>query len=113
LEGILFPDAFFNNDPNPAVQNFVTTYRQHYGTEPEYLAAQGYMVVRLLSHLLEGQTSVDRKDLPQKLMSLRNIPNLPWFRDFAPNRQAELNLYILTIKNGRVEMATSPAAGQP
>ena len=113
LEGILFPDAFFNNDPNPAVQNFVTTYRQRYGTEPEYLAAQGYMVVRLLSHLLEGQTSVDRKDLPQKLMSLRNIPNLPWFRDFAPNRQAELNLYILTIKNGRVEMATSPAAGQP
>ncbi|MEJ2223618.1 MAG: penicillin-binding protein activator, partial [Syntrophobacterales bacterium] len=113
LEGILFPDAFYNNDPNPAVQSFVTAYRQRYGTEPEYLAAQGYMVVRLLSHLLEGQTPVDRKDLPQKLMSLRNIPNLPWFKGFASDRQAELNLYILTIKNGRVEMATSPAASQP
>jgi branched-chain amino acid transport system substrate-binding protein len=113
LEGILFPDAFFNNDPNPAVQNFVAAYRQHYGTEPDYLAAQGYMVVRLVRHLLEGQTPVTRKDLPQKLMSLRDIPNLPWFKGFAPDRQAELALYILTIKNGRVEMATSPAAGQP
>jgi len=113
LDGILFPDALFNNDPNPAVQSFVTAYRQRYGTEPEYMAAQGYMVVRLLSHLLEGQTPVDRKDMPQKLMSLRDIPNLPWFKGFAPDRQAELALYILTIKNGRVEMATSPAAGQP
>jgi branched-chain amino acid transport system substrate-binding protein len=113
LEGILFPDAFFNDDSNPAVQSFVTAYRQRYGTEPEYLAAQGYMVVRLLSHLLESPTPVDRKDMPQKLMSLRDIPQLPWFKGFAPDRQAELALYILTIKNGRVEMATSPATGQP
>jgi hypothetical protein len=51
--------------------------------------------------------------MPQKLMSLRDIPQLPWFKGFAPDRQAELALYILTIKNGRVEMATSPATGQP
>lgn len=113
LEGILFPDAFFIKDSSPGVQTFVTAYRQRYGAEPDYLAAQGYMAVRLLAQLLESQRRVSREDLPQKLMAVRTLPPLPWFQGFAPNRQAELNLYILTIKNGRVEMAPSPAASQP
>jgi len=113
LNGILFPDAFFLGDPNPAVQSFIAAYRQRYGKSPDYLAAQGYMVVRLLAHLLETQGPVTRADLPQKLQSLRDVPNLPWFKGFAADRQAELALYILTIKNGRVEMVTSPGTGQP
>ena len=113
LEGILFPDAFFINDPDPGVQAFVAAYRQRYKTEPDYLAAQGYMAVRLLAQLLENQSKMSREELPHKLMALRSLPNLPWFQGFAPDRQAELALYILTIRNGRVEMVTSPAASQP
>ena len=113
LNGILFPVAFFGGDPNPAVQSFIAAYRQRYGTVPDYLAAQGYMVVRLMAHLIETQGTVTRAELPQKLLSLREIPNLPWFKGFASNRQADLALYVLTIKNGRVEMVISPGAGQP
>jgi len=113
LEGILFPDAFYINDPDPGVQSFVTAYRQRYRSEPDYLAAQGYMAVRLLAQVLENQPRLSREQLPQQLKAVRSLPTLPWFQGFAPDRQAELNLYILTIKNGRVEMATSPAAGQP
>jgi branched-chain amino acid transport system substrate-binding protein len=113
LEGILFPDAFFSDDPNPVVQSFIAAYRQRYGAEPDYLAAQGYMAVRLLTHLRENQHKMSREELPPKLLALRNLPNLPWFKGFAPDRQAELALYILTVRNGRVEMVTSPAAGQP
>jgi branched-chain amino acid transport system substrate-binding protein len=113
LNGILFPDAFFAGDPNPAVQSFIAAYRQRYGNEPDYLAAQGYMVVRLMAHVLAGQTPPSRAELPQKLQALRDVPDLPWFKGFGSDRQAELALYILTIKNGQVEMATTPAAVQP
>jgi branched-chain amino acid transport system substrate-binding protein len=113
LEGILFPDAFYINDPDPGVQAFVTAYRQLYHTDPDYLAAQGYMAARLLAQLLENQPRLSREELPQKLRAMQSLPSLPWFRGFAPDRQAELNLYILTIKNGRVEMATPPAASAP
>ena len=113
LNGILFPVAFFGDDPNSAVQSFISAYRQRYGTAPDYLAAQGYMVVRLMAHLLETQGPVTRAELPQKLLSLREVPNLPWFRGFAADRQAELALYILTIKNGRVEMVSSPGVSSP
>ena len=52
-------------------------------------------------------------ELPSRLLALRDIPDLPWFKGFAGDRQAELALYILTIKDGQVEMATSPVAVQP
>ncbi len=113
LEGVLFTDAFFIDDPSPGVQSFVSAYRQRYNSDPDYLAAQGYMAVRLLAQLRENQPKLSRQDLPQKLMALRGLPQLPWFKGFAPDRQAELDLYILTVKNGRVEMVTSPGASQP
>jgi branched-chain amino acid transport system substrate-binding protein len=113
LNGILFPDAFFVGDPNPAMQKFVTSYRQRYGNDPDYLAAQGYMVVRLMAHVLAGQTPPSRAELPQKLQSLRDVPDLPWFKGFNADRQAELALYILTIKDGQMQIATTSAAGQP
>jgi branched-chain amino acid transport system substrate-binding protein len=113
LNGILFPDAFFVGDPNPAVQSFVAAYRQRYGSDPDYLAAQGYMVVRLMAHVLAGQTPPTRAELPQKLQALREVPDLPWFKGFASDRQAELALYILTIKDGQVQIATTPSAVQP
>jgi ABC-type branched-subunit amino acid transport system substrate-binding protein len=109
LDGILFPDAFFSGDPNPAVGSFIAAYRQRYGKEPDYLAAQGYMVVRLMARLLEGPHPPSRTELPAKLLALQEVPDLPWFKGFTADRQAKPALYILTIKNGRVEMAATPA----
>ena len=113
LNGILFPDAFFAGDPNPAVQKFIAAYRQRYGKDPDYLAAQGYMAVRLMAHVLAGQTPPTRAELPQKLVALRDVPDLPWFKGFAADRQAELALYILTIKDGQVQIATTTVATTP
>jgi len=89
LEGVLFVDAFYAGDPNPAVQKFVNAFRRRYGTQPDYLAFQG---------------------LPRRLQTLASLPEIPWFRGFNPDRQAELALYVLTIRNGRVVPAVSPAS---
>jgi len=105
LQGLVFVDAFFAGDPNPAVTGFLTAYRQTYGEAPDYLAAQGYAVGQVLVRMLEQPGRMSRADFPQKLQALRNFPDLPWFRGLNGNRQAELALYLLTIKDGRVEMA--------
>lgn len=105
LEGVLFTDAFFAGDPAPGVQNFVSTFRQRYGNTPDYLAVQGYLAVRLAAQLLESDAFLTRTDLPRKLQALAGIPALPWFRGFTPDRQAELFLYLLTIRDGQVQPA--------
>jgi len=106
LEGIIFPDAFFARDPSPAVKEFITAYRQQYNNEPpDYLAAQGYAVVRLLLQALEGDKNLKRTDLPKRLLTLKELPGLPWFKGFNADREAELSLYLLTIKGGAVQLA--------
>lgn len=107
LEGVLFTDAFFAGDSDAGVQSFVAAFRQRYGGEPDYLAAQGYLVVRLITRVLETDPSITRAELPRRLQSLASIPQLPWFLGFSPDRQAELALYLLTIKDGRVQQAVS------
>jgi branched-chain amino acid transport system substrate-binding protein len=112
LEGILFPDAFFAGDPDPGVQKFLTAYRQQYGENPDYLAAQGYAVVRVMARLAESQPSLSRADLPRLLLSLKGVPDLPWFQGFNPEREEEAAIYLLTIKDGAFQMV-GPRASQP
>jgi ABC-type branched-subunit amino acid transport system substrate-binding protein len=106
LEGIVFPDAFFAGDPNGAVQNFIAAYQQQYGEAPDYLATQGYVVVKVMTQLLEADKSLTRTDLPRRLLGLKEFPNLPWFKGFNDRREAEPALYLLTIKDGRVQIAS-------
>ena len=107
LEGILFPDAFFGADPQAPVQNFIAAYRQQYSEDPDYLAAQGYVVVRVLARLRESEKSLSRGELPRQLLSLKGIPGLPWFQGFNAEREAEPALYLLTLRDGQVLLAPS------
>ena len=105
LEGVLFPDAFFAGDPQTAVQNFIAAYQQQYGEEPDYLATQGYAVVKVMAQLLETDKSLTRAELPKRLLVLKEFPHLPWFKGFNDRREAEPALYLLNIKDGRVQLA--------
>ena len=105
LQGVVFPDAFFAGDPNPAVQGFVAAYRQQYGEAPDYLATQGYVVIRLMGQLAAAGGPLSRTELPQKLMSCKDVPDLPWFKGFNPQREEEAAIYLLTVKDGQVQMA--------
>ncbi|MBI4642945.1 MAG: ABC transporter substrate-binding protein, partial [Deltaproteobacteria bacterium] len=102
---VLFTDAFFAQAPSPGVQDFIAAYRQQYGETPDYLAAQGYAVVKLLLKALEGEQTRQRADLSRRLLALREFPDLPWFKGFNADREAELSLYVLTIKNGTMQLA--------
>jgi branched-chain amino acid transport system substrate-binding protein len=104
LEGALFPGAFFAQDPSSAVQEFIAAYHQQYGENADYLAAQGYTVAKLLLKALAGDKTPQRASLPQKLLALKEFPDLPWFKGFNADREAELSLYLLTIKNGAVQL---------
>ncbi len=110
LEGVWFSDAFFAGDPDPAVQAFVAAYQQKYGEAPDYLAAQGYLMVRLFGRLARSGGPLSRADLAAKLQSLKAASNLPWFRGFNRQGEEEAFIYLLTFQNGQVQMLPPPAA---
>jgi ABC-type branched-subunit amino acid transport system substrate-binding protein len=110
LQGVWFSDAFFGGDPDPAVQAFVAAYRQKYGEAPDYLAAQGYLMVELFGRLARSGDPLSRANLAFKLQSLKAASDLPWFRGFNPQREEEAAIYLLTFQDGRVQMLAPPAA---
>jgi branched-chain amino acid transport system substrate-binding protein len=113
LEGAIFPDAFFAGDPNPEVQKFISDYRQQYGEEPDYLAAQGYAVFRVMARVAESPQALSRMALPQQLLSLKGVPGLPWFKGFNAQREEEATLYLLTLKAGSVQVVPPPSGNEP
>ena len=113
LEGIVFPDVFFRGDTQPAAQQFLTAFEQRFGGQPDYLAVQGYIAVRALAQAVAARPPASRAELAQTLLSVREFPDLPWMRGFLGDRQADLTLYILTIKDGRVQPAAAAAMRPP
>jgi branched-chain amino acid transport system substrate-binding protein len=113
LQGVVFPDAFFAGDPNPAVQKFITAYKQQYGQVPDYLAAQGYVVLRVMMRLAESKAPLSRTSLPQQLLTLKGVPDLPWFRGFNTEREEEGAIYLLTIRDGRIQMVSPGPEAAP
>ncbi|MGO8762669.1 MAG: penicillin-binding protein activator [Desulfobaccales bacterium] len=113
LEGVIFPDAYFAGDPNPEVQKFITNYRQQYGEDPDYLAAQGYAVFRVMARVAESPQALSRTALPQQLLALKGVPGLPWFQRFNAQREEEAALYLLTISTGSVQMVPAPSGNEP
>ncbi len=110
LQGIIFPGAFFAGDPNPDVQKFIAAYKQKYGEEPDYLAAQGYVVMRVMARMAELRQAVSRTALRQQLLTLKSLPNLPWFQGFNAQRQEDAALYLLTMADGSIQIVP-PASG--
>jgi ABC-type branched-subunit amino acid transport system substrate-binding protein len=113
LQGIIFPDAFFAGDPNPQVKKFIAAYRQQYGTEPDYLATQGYVVLRLLVQAAESRQALSRTGLPQRLLALKPVPDLPWFRGFNAQREEDAALYLLTFTGGSIQIVPSASRTEP
>ncbi len=113
LQGVIFPDAFYAGDPNPEVQKFIAAYRQQYGEEPDYLAAQGYTVFRVMARLAESPQALSRTTLPQQLLALKGVPGLPWFQRFNDQREEEASLYLLTITGGTIQMVPPPSGSEP
>jgi ABC-type branched-subunit amino acid transport system substrate-binding protein len=113
LQGIIFSDAFFAGDPNPAVQKFIEAYRQKYGEEPDYLAAQGYVVLSLMARVAESRQALSRAALPQQLLMFKNVPDLPWFQGFNAQREVEAALYLLTLTSRGIQMVPAAAGGNP
>ena len=112
LQGVIFPDAFFAGDPNPAVQKFIAAYRQQYGEEPDYLATQGYVVMSLMARVAASHTALSRAALPQILLGLKGSSDLPWFQGFNSQREEDPALYLLTMTGGTIQMVPS-ATGEP
>ncbi|HWR56733.1 MAG TPA: ABC transporter substrate-binding protein, partial [Negativicutes bacterium] len=82
-EGTVVCSIFNPEEPRPAVQSFVDSFRGKYVAMPTSYAAQGYDALHLLAAAVKEAGSASPAAVAQKLRAFKDVPGVAGFHTFA------------------------------
>jgi ABC-type branched-subunit amino acid transport system substrate-binding protein len=101
MEGAVFVDGFFAGSPWPQVVDFVRSFKQAFGEEPDILAAQAYDAASIVLDLIQSGIR-EREDMRDALLRVQDYPGASGYTTIQPSGEAKKELFILTVKDGKV-----------
>ena len=105
IDGCYFTNHFSPDDPSPIVKEFVEKYKAKYGSPPDTFSALGYDAARLLADAIKRAGSTDSKALRDALAKTSGFEGVTGQISFDANRNASKPGLIVTVKDGRFEIA--------
>lgn len=102
VEGAVFVDGFFLESSQPIVQEFIRLYRETYAEDPTILEAQAFDAANILFGLLDRKELDSREALRNALARLKNYPGVTGSTSFDFTGEADKNLFLLKVQNGRI-----------
>jgi branched-chain amino acid transport system substrate-binding protein len=114
LEGSYFTTHYHQDDPSPAVRNFVDKYQQRYQYKPDALAALGYDSARVLADAIKRAGSTDGPALRDAIAATKDFDGVTGKITLGPDRNPiGKKLVVLEIRNGSLQLkATVDPTGQ-
>ncbi|MEE2703461.1 MAG: penicillin-binding protein activator [Myxococcota bacterium] len=100
--GAVFTDVFFSRSRYPAVQEFVGSYYDAFGTEPERLAAQAYDIALLLRELLEDARAESPEELRVALAGTQSFAGVSGVTSLEEGGGTKRALYLLTVRGNEI-----------
>jgi branched-chain amino acid transport system substrate-binding protein len=105
VEGTVFADSFFVDNPNPVVRDFVNRYRARFHEAPTAFAAQAYEATQLiLNAVLNGATT--GKAIRESLRRVKDAPGLSGPLTMNPAGYLERRYTLIQVKGGRLMALT-------
>jgi branched-chain amino acid transport system substrate-binding protein len=105
VEGCYFTNHFSPDDQAPNVKNFVEKYRTKYGSAPDTFAALGYDAARLLAAAVQRSGTADSTAIRDAMAKTAGFEGVTGLISFDPNRNASKPGLVITVKDGRFEIA--------
>jgi branched-chain amino acid transport system substrate-binding protein len=105
LDGCYLTNHFSPDDPAPAVQKFVEKYKSKYGSVPDTFAALGYDAARILMDAIKRAGSADPSAIREVLAKTSGFEGCTGTIGFDANRNATKAALVLTIKDGKFQVA--------
>jgi branched-chain amino acid transport system substrate-binding protein len=102
LEGSYFSNHYSVDDPSPAIQNFVTKYREKHGETPDALAGLGYDAAMLLFDAIKRANSTEPTAIRDALAQTQNFQGVTGTITLDENRNAVKPAVVLQIKDGKL-----------
>jgi branched-chain amino acid transport system substrate-binding protein len=105
VNGCFFTNHFSPGDQSPLVKSFVAKYQEKYGTLPDTFSALGYDAARLLSGAIQRAGSADPAAVRDALAQTADFQGVTGQISFDANRNASKPGLIVTVKDGKFEVA--------
>jgi branched-chain amino acid transport system substrate-binding protein len=105
VNGCFFTNHFSPDDQSPIVKSFVAKYQEKYGTPPDTFSALGYDAARLLSGAIQHAGSADPAAVRDALARTADFQGVTGQISFDANRNASKPGLIVTVKDGKFEVA--------
>ncbi len=105
VNGCFFTNHFSPDDQSPIVKSFVAKYQEKYGTLPDTFSALGYDAARLLSGAIQRAGSTDPAAVRDALARTADFQGVTGQISFDANRNASKPGLIVTVKDGKFEVA--------
>jgi branched-chain amino acid transport system substrate-binding protein len=102
LQGAVFVNGFFANSFRPEVNPFTEAFYMAYGREPDSMEAHIYDAAGMAVRILSENRGGTREAFRNALMQIKGYPGVTGKTSFPATRDAEKELFILTVKDGQV-----------
>jgi ABC-type branched-subunit amino acid transport system substrate-binding protein/predicted negative regulator of RcsB-dependent stress response len=99
VQEAIMTDAFYAEDPNINIQEFITTFAERYGQTPGFIEALAYDAAMINFHTLSHPKIRSRKDLTDALQKVRNFEGVTGYTSFQENGDTIKKLYLLQVEN--------------
>lgn len=98
-QGVIYTVSFDPNSNNPLVEEFTRRYGEKYGETPDYIAAEAYEALILLSRAVE-ECKEDTSCIKDYLFGLKDYQGLMGNLTFDENGDVYFPYFLKTIKDG-------------
>jgi branched-chain amino acid transport system substrate-binding protein len=115
VEGVTIGTSFWDENPDPAVQEFVNAFVERSGgSKPDYRAAAMYDTLFMLQDVIEEEGVLDIEDLAdrrdairQGLSDLTAWTGVMGTTEFDDVGDASKDVYVLSVQDGEFKLAGS------
>jgi len=102
LEGAVFVDGFFAASFRPEVNDFIENFYTAYGREPGTMEALVYDAADMAIKVLAESIGGTRDGFRNGLLQMNRYPGVTGRTFFSPARDAQKELFVLMVKDGRI-----------
>jgi branched-chain amino acid transport system substrate-binding protein len=102
LRGAIFVDGFFAESFRREVNDFIEAFYTAYGREPDTMEALVYDAADIAIKLLLKNRGETRDAFRRGLMQIKGYRGVSGKTSFPASRDAEKDLFILTVRDGRI-----------
>ncbi|MFZ3579723.1 ABC transporter substrate-binding protein [Virgibacillus sp. DJP39] len=102
--GLIVATPWFTGKDDKKVQDFVSTYKEEYGKEPDQFAAQAYDGLYIMAEALKKAGEADRDKLRDALAKTKDFSGVLGNISFDKEGDVVMDPIVLTIKDGKFQV---------